>query len=206
MFSLVFPRLIHPLIMLISDTLQAEKQDHLVLQMGWGRWTTCSASCGGGIKVRSRYRAIEAVASFRNKETDVQRCNTEPCHMMKAAWSEWGTWGDCSVTCGGGARIRFRYCKKSSAISRSRCPGRRYAVEQCNVKECPNKGGFWIPFNIKIREHTFLFKRTIFAFPIWFCSLCLPFHSLSINKIRTKAIYLIKVLLRIVCALFKQQQ
>lgn len=149
----MFPRLIHPLIVILSETPQVEKENHVTLQMGWGSWTACSASCGGGIKVRSRYRAIEAVASFRDKETDVQRCNTEPCHMMEAAWSEWGAWDDCSATCGGGARIRFRNCKKPSASSRSGCPGKPYAVEQCNAEECPKKGGFWIPFNLNRRIH-----------------------------------------------------
>ena len=101
--------------------------------------------------MRSRYRAIKAFALFRGKETDVQRCNTEPCHMMNAGWSEWGPWGDCSTTCGGGARIRFRYCKKPSISARSGCPGRRYAVEQCNVEECPKEGGSWILTSIEYR-------------------------------------------------------
>ncbi|KAL9987521.1 hypothetical protein ACROYT_G001844 [Oculina patagonica] len=109
------------------------------LQMGWGSWTACSASCGGGIKVRSRYRDVTSFSSFRGKESEVKKCNIKPCNKMEAAWSEWGPWGECSVTCGGGARIRFRYCKKPSSSVRSGCPGKRYAVEQCNIEKCPEE-------------------------------------------------------------------
>lgn len=107
-------------------------------QMGWGSWTACSASCAGGIKVRARYPSIK---SFREKETEVKKCNVKPCDKMDAAWSEWGLWDDCSATCGGGARIRFRYCKKHGASTRSGCPGKRYQVELCNVETCPEERG-----------------------------------------------------------------
>lgn len=125
-----------------GDTLRV---NHSPLQMGWGSWTACSASCGGGIKVRARYPSIK---SFREKDTEVKKCNVEPCDKMDAAWSEWGLWDDCSVTCGGGARIRFRYCKKHGASARSGCPGKRYEVELCNVETCPEEGGLRLPTEI----------------------------------------------------------
>lgn len=79
------------------------------------------------------------------RETEVKRCNDVPCDEMTAKWSEWGQWGECSATCGGGARIRFRYCKKlSTAAVRSSCTGERYAVELCNVKECPTESEYII--------------------------------------------------------------
>lgn len=92
--------------------------------------------------MRARQRGSSAVSSFRERETEVQRCNDVPCDKMTAEWSKWGQWDDCSASCGGGARIRFRYCKKpSSSAVRSGCPGERYAVELCNTQECPTEGG-----------------------------------------------------------------
>ena len=106
----------------------------------WGRWTACSASCGGGIKVRAR--GSTTVSSFRGGETEVKKCNAMPCNKMTADWSEWGRWDDCSASCGGGARIRFRSCKKPRGVDgvKSRCSGQSYALEQCNVQECPTEG------------------------------------------------------------------
>ena len=145
--TLLTPRLTSYFQMLSSlqhclDTHEARvthQANHSPFQMGWGRWTACSASCGGGIKVRARYPSIK---SFREKETEVKKCNVQPCDKMVAAWSEWGSWDDCSATCGGGARIRFRYCKKHGASARSGCPGKRYEVKLCNVETCPEEGEF----------------------------------------------------------------
>ena len=79
------------------------------------------------------------------RETEVKRCNNVPCDKMTAKWSEWGQWGECSATCGGGATIRFRYCKKpSTAAVRSSCTGERYAVELCSVQECPTESVYII--------------------------------------------------------------
>ncbi|XP_068740737.1 uncharacterized protein [Montipora capricornis] len=109
--------------------------------MEWGKWTACSSSCGGGIQVRARGGGT--VSYFRQRETEVKKCNDMPCDKMMAQWSVWGQWNDCSTSCGGGARIRFRYCKKprgGAGEVNSRCSGERYAVELCNVEECPTEG------------------------------------------------------------------
>lgn len=129
----------------LSDAGDADfspQNNHPESLIEWGSWTACSASCGRGIKVRARQSGGSAVSSFRGRETEVQRCNEVPCDKMMAKWSEWGQWNDCSASCGGGARIRFRYCKKpSSSTVRSSCPGKRYAVQLCNVQDCPTEGG-----------------------------------------------------------------
>ena len=89
-----------------------------------------------------RARGSTTVSSFRGGETEVKKCNVMPCNKMTADWSEWGRWDDCSASCGGGARIRFRSCKKPRGVDgiKSRCSGQSYALEQCNVQECPTEG------------------------------------------------------------------
>ncbi|CAH3194078.1 unnamed protein product, partial [Porites evermanni] len=121
----------------IKDT----KGNRLDLLIEWGRWTACSATCGGGIKVRARKRGNGDVSSFVGGETDVQRCGDVPCDEVMSEWSEWGPWDDCSASCAGGARMRFRYCKTpNQSTDRSSCLGDRYAVELCNAQECPTEG------------------------------------------------------------------
>lgn len=91
--------------------------------------------------MRARKRGNEDVSSFLGGETDVQRCGDMPCDEMMSEWSEWGPWDDCSASCGGGARMRFRYCKTpNQSTDRSSCLGDRYAVELCNAQECPTEG------------------------------------------------------------------
>ena len=122
----------------VKTYLQGNRLDLLI---EWGRWTACSTTCGGGIKVRARKRGNGDVSSFLGGETDVQRCGDVPCDEMMSEWSEWGPWDDCSASCGGGARMRFRYCKTpNQSTDRSSCLGDRYAVELCNAQECPTEG------------------------------------------------------------------
>ena len=37
--------------------------------------------------------------------SETEFCNQEPC----PDWGEWGEWSSCSVTCGGGQRVRNRF-------------------------------------------------------------------------------------------------
>uniref|UniRef100_A0A665T4K1 Cartilage intermediate layer protein 2 n=1 Tax=Echeneis naucrates TaxID=173247 RepID=A0A665T4K1_ECHNA len=50
-------------------------------------------------------------------------------------WSPWGQWGSCSVTCGGGRRIRRRTCVRTSV--RAQCTGRPVEVQKCGKMACP---------------------------------------------------------------------
>uniref|UniRef100_A0A668UWC0 Ig-like domain-containing protein n=1 Tax=Oreochromis aureus TaxID=47969 RepID=A0A668UWC0_OREAU len=50
-------------------------------------------------------------------------------------WSPWGRWGSCSVTCGGGRRIRRRTCARTSATVQ--CVGRPVEIQKCGKTPCP---------------------------------------------------------------------
>uniref|UniRef100_A0A672YXL4 Cartilage intermediate layer protein 2 n=1 Tax=Sphaeramia orbicularis TaxID=375764 RepID=A0A672YXL4_9TELE len=52
-----------------------------------------------------------------------------------AKWGPWGRWGTCSVTCGGGRRIRRRTCVRTSETVQ--CKGRPAEVQKCGKSPCP---------------------------------------------------------------------
>uniref|UniRef100_A0A915PNE2 Uncharacterized protein n=1 Tax=Setaria digitata TaxID=48799 RepID=A0A915PNE2_9BILA len=59
--------------------------------------------------------------------------------LAKSAWSNWGAWSSCSVTCGGcGKQRRIRACYGSDRI----CPGPNEEAKRCGEKRCKIQGKF----------------------------------------------------------------
>lgn len=56
--------------------------------------------------------------------------------LWSAKWSPWGRWGTCSVTCGGGRRIRRRTCVRTSVTVQ--CAGRPAEIQKCGKSACPS--------------------------------------------------------------------
>ncbi|CAH1273766.1 HMCN1 [Branchiostoma lanceolatum] len=50
-------------------------------------------------------------------------------------WEDWGPWGDCSVSCGGGIKKRMRTCRDE--YDGKTCVGRDTDVKLCAKKKCP---------------------------------------------------------------------
>ena len=51
---------------------------------------------------------------------------------------EWGTWGECDVTCEGGLQWRDRVCE-GPFYGGADCEGPRNDSQSCNTQECPGK-------------------------------------------------------------------
>ena len=68
--------------------------------------------------------------------------------LVLAKWSPWGRWGTCSVTCGGGRRIRRRTCVRTSGTAQ--CTGRPVEVQKCGKAPCP-----------RMRKHTALWTGVV---------------------------------------------
>ena len=92
----------------------------------WSAWNSCSASCGSGTQTRTRTRTCTspanscggAVCTGSNTETETQSCNTQPCCDSNVIVS-CGSWGACSVSCGGGSQARTCTNQCGNAVSQS---------------------------------------------------------------------------------------
>ena len=59
--------------------------------------------------------------------------------QVDGAWSEWGNWGSCPVTCGAGSQQRTRTCVYPvlTAPHGAACFGNRREEKGCNSISCP---------------------------------------------------------------------
>ena len=57
---------------------------------------------------------------------------------MDGQWSEWGSWADCSATCGNGTQLRMRNCTNPAPEhGGEECEGEGTAKKECHQRECP---------------------------------------------------------------------
>ena len=116
---------------------------------GWGDWSACSVACGGGNK--SRTYAVTTPASGsgeacikQNGEVEEISCNSDPCPIDCVG--EWGAWGACSASCGGGEQTRTFTQTTPAAHGGTACVAGQNAVSRqaCNTQPCPvNCQGGW---------------------------------------------------------------
>lgn len=112
----------------------------------WSRWTSCSTSCGPGSETRQRTCTNPAPAhggkGCGTASQETKACNTKHC-PVDGAWSRWGSWGACSTTCGTGVHIRYRSCDSPKpAYGGHNCRGANHQSQKCNLGPCPIHGGW----------------------------------------------------------------
>ncbi|KAM5157512.1 SCO-spondin-like [Mantella aurantiaca] len=111
-----------------------------VLDGGWGPWSlwsSCSSSCGDGIRSRRRECDSPAVQNGGRScmgDEEQQRICREPVCPEPDPWSEWSPWSLCSVSCGGGEQIRVRECR------RQECDGKAMQSRICSSQVCLDVG------------------------------------------------------------------
>ncbi|KAL4640693.1 A disintegrin and metalloproteinase with thrombospondin motifs 20-like [Arapaima gigas] len=106
-----------------------------------GQWGACSSTCGQGIQQRvvvcqDRYGHTAAYCEEVGKPGDTRSCDSGPCPQ----WN-FGMWGECSQTCGGGQRSRRVVCQQSNGRSLNdhmcNTVERPTDTELCNRQPCP---------------------------------------------------------------------
>lgn len=109
---------------------------------GWGAWTPCTASCGGGTQQRIRTQGQTAehggrpcTGNYKNN----QGCNTHAC-PIDCELKEWTEWSNCTEECGGGERTRSKIILIPPQHGGQEC-GPIEENGTCNEDACPIKAG-----------------------------------------------------------------
>ncbi|KAM5295481.1 hemicentin-1 isoform 3-T3 [Glossophaga mutica] len=112
----------------------------------WASWSTCTVSCGGGARQRTRDCSdpVPQHGGSKCEGSDVQSdfCNTDPC-PTHGNWSPWSGWGICSRSCNGGQMRRYRTCDNPHPSNGGRaCGGPDSQIQRCNTDMCPVDGSW----------------------------------------------------------------
>ncbi|XP_072035679.1 coadhesin-like [Amphiura filiformis] len=118
----------------------------------WSEWSECSVPCGGGFKSRN-HSCTNPVPAAGGKDCDgnttevVYGCNSEVCGV-NGNWGEWSGWqAPCTVTCGGGIKVRNRTCDNPArTYGGNDCRGSSLNTIACNTKECED--GSWTAWSM----------------------------------------------------------
>ncbi|XP_030629632.1 A disintegrin and metalloproteinase with thrombospondin motifs 20 [Chanos chanos] len=121
-----------------------------------GPWGACSSTCEGGFQRRvvvcqdAEGRSTN-YCDERVKPNESKSCNSGPCPL----WN-YGIWGECTQTCGGGRRTRLVVCQRPNGqrLNEHSCDmlDKPPDVEQCNTQPCPSSASWhrrpWKPCSV----------------------------------------------------------
>lgn len=108
----------------------------------FGDWTTCTATCNGGTQKRTR--ACDSPAPLyggndcAGSAEETRACNTQHCPPINGGFGLFGSWSECSVTCGEGKETRTRQCNSPvPANGGADCVGEATESRDCEKDGCP---------------------------------------------------------------------
>ncbi|XP_074609303.1 uncharacterized protein LOC141863598 isoform X1 [Acropora palmata] len=111
----------------------------------WSAWGDCSLTCGNGSQTRRRTCTnpppSAGGAACSGISSQSQSCNTRQCPGIDGGWSQWGSWGSCTESCGTGRQTRMRSCSNPPPSGGgSDCQGISTESRPCNTNDCPVNG------------------------------------------------------------------
>ena len=102
----------------------------------WSTWSSCSETCGAGVQQRWRREVVAAAHGGQPCPalSDTRDCpEISPCPIH--CEHKWGSWGSCTVTCGGGAQARPAIVRVQAQHGGVRCPIAQQRA--CREEPCP---------------------------------------------------------------------
>uniref|UniRef100_A0A671MMB3 A disintegrin and metalloproteinase with thrombospondin motifs 20-like n=1 Tax=Sinocyclocheilus anshuiensis TaxID=1608454 RepID=A0A671MMB3_9TELE len=105
-----------------------------------GEWTPCSSSCEGGFQRRVVVCQDADGRSTNHCDERVKPDQSKSCDSGPCPHWNYGVWGQCSRSCGGGQRTRLVVCQRPSGqrLNEHSCDAldKPADVEQCNGQPC----------------------------------------------------------------------
>uniref|UniRef100_A0A8C3AK86 ADAM metallopeptidase with thrombospondin type 1 motif 20 n=1 Tax=Cyclopterus lumpus TaxID=8103 RepID=A0A8C3AK86_CYCLU len=127
-----------------------------------GPWGACSSTCAGGFQRRvvvcqDADGRSSSYCDERVKPAESKGCDSGPCPL----WN-FGVWGECTQTCGGGRRTRLVVCQRPSGqrLNSYNCDilEKPPDMEQCNLQPCPGSASWhrqpWKPCSVSCGRGT----------------------------------------------------
>lgn len=122
----------------------------------WSDWSSCSSTCGRGIRTRTRSFVNEnshltgscSQADLIEKEVCLSECIGNTTCVTR----DWSDWSQCSVECGHGHRKRTR---SPIGVQKRACKSLELVqVEPCEGESpsCNGNGNYDLPTNCKVTE------------------------------------------------------
>ncbi|KAJ8319985.1 hypothetical protein KUTeg_001572 [Tegillarca granosa] len=127
----------------------------------WTEWDVCSATCGEGIKTRTR-ECNNPTPQFggRDCEGDLEEfaaCEIIPC-PIDGGLSRWSEWTECSQTCGLGTKSRQRSCDSPTPQYGGRdCYGATVETTECQLEPCQGTNKLYNRKSERLHCNEFLF-------------------------------------------------
>ncbi|XP_062512619.1 hemicentin-1-like isoform X1 [Corticium candelabrum] len=114
----------------------------------WSQWTPfCSPDkCQGSNQQRRRKcdspPPANAGRTCPGHDTDTRPCGGLLC-PVNGGWGEWNSYTQCTKTCGGGQRTRYRRCDNPRPLNNGLyCVGSDVETSNCNTQCCAVHGGW----------------------------------------------------------------
>lgn len=106
----------------------------------WSQWSECKSenNCGQGIKTRNFIITNEGDdCPDPTPIPETKLCSLQPC--PDNCIGEWGDWGECDKTCGGGNTYRTYNVLNKEKNGGNECPHKDGYIEEkeCNTHSCP---------------------------------------------------------------------
>jgi hypothetical protein len=103
---------------------------------GWGNWSECTRTCDTGYTMRERTVLTQAAEGGVQcpSITETIDCGTVLCPIDCIAGA-WGTFQDCTATCGSGTQTRTKIVSQHPAHGGSVCPA-VFEELTCNPEPC----------------------------------------------------------------------